>query len=88
MPIVYLDEVAFTKRTITTRCWSGRNTQLKVDQNNLYSEYRSVIATVSSEVGTVLIDIKDFVNNNELMLLFVQKLSRKMNRRPFVLYMD
>ena len=59
-----------------------------MDQKNLYKEYQSVIATVSAEMGTVLLDIKPYCTTVDLMVSFVKKLSRKMKRRPFILYMD
>ena len=88
LPIVYLDELAFTKRTMMFRDYSARNKHLKIDQNNLYADYRSVIATASADAGTVLLDIRKVCNNEGLMISFVKELARKMRYRPFALYMD
>ena len=51
--IVYLDEINFTKRSLLLREWSGRNTNLTVDQKEVYDGYRSVIACMTEEHGIV-----------------------------------
>ena len=49
--IVVLDEIVFTKRSIQARDYSGRNTNLSVDQSDVYTGYRKVIATVTEGGG-------------------------------------
>ena len=49
--IVYLDEINFTKRSLQLREWSGKNTNLTVDQKEVYDGYRSVIACMTEEDG-------------------------------------
>ena len=46
LPVVYLDELIFSKRTIQSKALSLRNQHIKVDQNNLYIGYLAVIAAV------------------------------------------
>ena len=53
--IVYLDEICFTKRLFQGRSWSSKNSNLHVDQKQIYQGYRAVIAACSSEVGIELI---------------------------------
>jgi hypothetical protein len=45
--VVYLDEVNFTKRSLSVREWSNRNTNLTIDQEDVYTGYRSVISTMT-----------------------------------------
>ena len=48
---LYLDEVNFTKLSLMKRDWSARNSNLTVDQVDVYQGYRSVIAAISEENG-------------------------------------
>ena len=59
LPLLFLDEVAFTKTTHMTRTWSPRGIHLQVDQHQVYTGYRSVIATVCCEEGVVLLDSQE-----------------------------
>ena len=49
--IVYLDEINFTKRSLVLREYSCKNSNLTVDQKEVYDGYRSVIACMSEEDG-------------------------------------
>ena len=49
--ILYLDEVNFTKLSLMKREWSAKNSNLTVDQVDVYQGYRSVIAAISEENG-------------------------------------
>ena len=51
--IVYLDEVNFTKLSFQSRDWSGKNSNLTVDQKDIYTGYRSVIVAMTEESGIV-----------------------------------
>lgn len=51
--IVYLDEVNFTKLSFQNREWSGNNSNLTVDQKDIYTGYRSVIVAMTEESGIV-----------------------------------
>ena len=48
LPMVYLDELVFTKRTMIFRDYSNRGQHLRIDERNLYQKYKSVIATASA----------------------------------------
>ena len=48
LPMVYLDELVFTKRTMIFRDYSNRGQHLHIDEHNLYQKYKSVIATASA----------------------------------------
>ena len=49
--IVYLDEINFTKRSVSSREWSQKNSNLTIDQRDIYVGYRSVIASMTEENG-------------------------------------
>ena len=49
--IIYLDEINFTKRSLLLREWSGKNSNLTVDQKEVYDGYRSVIACMTEQHG-------------------------------------
>ena len=49
--LIYLDEINFTKRSLQLRDWSGKNSNLTVDQKEVYVGYRSVIASMTEEGG-------------------------------------
>ena len=57
--IVYMDEINFTKRSLKLREWSMKNSNLTVDQAEVYVGYRSVIAAMTEEKGIGLIKIHD-----------------------------
>ena len=85
---VFLDEINFTKLSLARTEWSARNSNLSVDQKEMYQGYRSVIATMTAERGMGLclihlkaVDADDFVQ-------FLRKLRAKLGRRPIALFMD
>ena len=47
--IVFLDEITFTKLSLSRTEWSAKNSNLSVDQQEMYQGYRSVIATMTEE---------------------------------------
>ena len=63
LKIIYLDEVNFTKRSLQTLEWSGKYSNLCVNQDDVYFGYKSVIAAVSVEKGVELIQIQDHAVN-------------------------
>ena len=56
---IYLDEINFTKRSVVLREWSGKNSNLTVDQKELYVGYKSVVASMRENQGIVLIRIQN-----------------------------
>ena len=86
--IVFLDEINFTKLSLSRTEWSAKNSNLSVDQKEMYQGYRSVIATMTAEQGMCLclihqkaIDAQDFV-------AFLRRLRTKLGNRPIALFMD
>jgi len=86
--VVFLDEINFTKLSLARTEWSAKNSNLSVDQQEVYQGYRSVIATMTAERGiglcliyTKAVDAEDFVE-------FLKKLRNKLGRKPVALFMD
>ena len=55
--IIYLDEINFTKRSLCLREWSRKNSNLTVDQEEVYRGYKSVIASMTAENGMGCISV-------------------------------
>ena len=49
--VIFLDEINFSKRSLALCEYSGKNTNLSVDQKEVYTGYRSVIACMTEEEG-------------------------------------
>mgnify|MGYP000565173956 CR=1 FL=1 len=49
--IIYVDETLFTKLAFKSKEWSAKNTNLSVDQVDIYTGYRAVIASMTEERG-------------------------------------
>ena len=86
--VVFLDEINFTKRSLLLREYSAKNTNLFVDQKEVYVGYRSVIATMSEEGGVGLIQIFTEAIDADTFLSFLKKLRQKYGRQPLALFMD
>ena len=86
--VVFLDEINFTKLSLSRRDWSARNSNLSVDQREMYQGYRSVIATMTAErgMGLCLIHLKAVAAED--FVAFLKKLRNKLGRRPIALFMD
>ena len=56
--IVYLDEINFAKSAITLREWSAKNSNLSVDQEDVYVGFRNVIAAMNEEKGILHVRIQ------------------------------
>ncbi len=61
---MYLDEINFTKRSVTLREWSRKNTNLTIDNEDIYVGYRSVIAAMTEEDGILMISIYERAVNS------------------------
>ena len=75
MPVIYLDEVVFTKLSIGKRTWTNRGVHLVTDHSEFYSGFRTVIATVSSSRGLILTDSEEVCTNEERFLSYIPELS-------------
>ena len=86
--IVYLDEINFTKRSISLCEWSQKNSNLAIDQKDIMVGYKSVLASITETEGIGLhegysqaITGKDFAN-------YLVKLRHRYPRRKLAVFMD
>ena len=78
--IVYLDEVNFTKLSFQNKDWSGKNTNLTVDQKEIYTGYRSVIVSMTEELGIVKYQICPTAVKADTFNNFLRSLRRKFGK--------
>ena len=71
VPLLFLDEIAFTKRTFLTKTWSPRGIHFIVDQNQVYAGFRTTIATVSPEMGVVYLSTKEKITDSSRFLPYI-----------------
>jgi transposase len=86
--VVYLDEVNFTKRSLSVREWSNRNTNLTIDQEDVYTGYRSVISTMTEQGGMLHMRIQSSAVDSDDFIAYLKQLRRKIPDRPIALFMD
>ena len=86
--LIYLDEINFTKRSLKMREWASKNTNLSVNQQDVYVGYRSVIASMSEPAGIGLISIYGQAISALEFLGYIKKLRAKSAKQPIALFMD
>ena len=86
--LVFLDEILFTKRAIKLREWSGRNSNLTVDQEEVYVGYRAALAAMTAAKGMHLLMIWDHAVKEPEFQYFIKKLRAKAGRQPIALFCD
>ena len=86
--MIYIDEINFTKRSILLRDWSRKNSNLAVDQKDIYVGYRSVIASMTEENGFGSVIIHAQAINSDDFVRFLKKLRAKYPNRALALFMD
>ena len=86
--LVVLDEIVFTKRSLQARDYSARNTNLSVDQTDVYAGYRKVIATVTEAEGVGYTQILAEGIDGVIFRDFLKKLRARMGTDPIALFMD
>ena len=86
--LIYLDEINFTKLAIKSREWSAKNSNLTVDQEDIYTGYRSVIACMSEERGYEYTQIHSNAIDADDFIVYLKKLRKKSGPQPLTLFMD
>ena len=86
--IIYLDEINFTKRSIGSKEWSRKNSNLTIDQQDIYVGYKSVIASMSEGEGIGLRQMYSQAITSETFEHFVRTLRRRYHKRPLAIFMD
>lgn len=78
----------FTKSSIQKKEYSGKNTNLTIDQTEIYSGYRKVIATITEEGGIGYFKILAAGIDKKIFLDFLKELRQRMGNTPIALFMD
>lgn len=80
VPVIYLDEISFTKQAIQKKAWSARYTNLQINERDYYVPYWSVIAAVNETQGLVLAMSHDDAIDRYDFMDYLKALHRKMAR--------
>ena len=75
--LIYIDEILFSKRSIKLREWAKKNSNLTVNQEDVYVGFRSVIASMTEEHGIELIKIHEHACTGEDFRDYLIKLRAK-----------
>ena len=86
--IIYLDEINFTKRSVSLREWSQKNSNLTIDQKDIFIGYRSVIASITKGEGVGLRQIYGQAITAANFADYLKKLRARYPKRPLALFMD
>lgn len=68
--------------------WSGRFSNLTIDQDEVYAGFRTVIASMSGDTGVGLLHINTEITNQENFMDFLVGLRLKHGKKPLVLFLD
>ena len=86
--IIYLDEVNFTKLSLPTREWSKKNSNLAVEQEDVYQGYRSVLVSMHETYGIQNQKIQNRAINSEDFISYLKTLRSRYFQTPLALFMD
>ena len=53
LPLVWLDEIVYSKTAMLKRTWSSSGVHFSTDQLDYYTDYRCAIVAVNSSMGVV-----------------------------------
>ena len=86
--MIFLDEVNFTKLSIKSREWAAKNSNLTIDQSDIYTGYRSVIASMSEERGYEYTQIHSKAIDSDDFIGYLKKLRKRSGNQPLTIFMD
>ena len=86
--IYFMDEICFTKRSILSRDWSRANSNLSIEQSDIFVGYRAVIASMSEHWGIKVYDIKKQAITADDFAAYLKKMRASNFNRPLALFMD
>ncbi len=85
---VFADEICFTKRSLKLREWSSKNTNLTVDQEDVYVGYRAVLASMTAEKGICSVHVYEQPVKVPEFCAHLMALRGKAGDRPIALFVD
>ena len=86
--MVYLDETNFTKLAFQNKDWSCCRENQHVDQRDIYTGYRSVIASISADKGIEHIKICRTAITSDIFIKYLKDLSEKNKKYPLAIFQD
>jgi len=86
--LVFADEILFTKRSLRLREWSAKNSNLAVDQEEVYVGYRAALASMTAETGICIVTIAENPIREPEFCAHINRLRARAGRRPIALFMD
>ena len=86
--LVFADEILFTKRALKLREWSAKNSNLAVDQEEVYVGYRAALASMTAESGIYHVVTAETPIKEPEFCAHIIRLRAKAGRRPIALFMD
>ena len=75
--LIFLDETNFTKLSFQGKDWSCCRQNQHVDQRDIYTGYRSVIATISEDKGVELVRIYCTAVTSDTFTKYLNQLSQR-----------
>ena len=88
VPIIYVDETMFTKRTIKGEAYSGRHSNIRVKEEDVMTPYVAAIAAVSKDRGLDLLQTFSGPVNTESFTAFVERLQLLRPGQEIAIFMD
>ena len=86
--IIYLDEINFTKSSISLCEWSQKNSNLAIDQKDIMVGYKSVIASITETEGIGLRQVYSQAITGKDFADFLAKLRVRYPKRRLAVFMD
>ena len=86
--IVYLDEINFTKRSISLCEWSQKNSNLAIDQKDIMVGYKSVLASITDLEGIGLRQVYSQAITGKDFADYLIKLKTRYPKRKLAVFMD
>ena len=78
----------FTKHTGKVRDWSAKGHNTSVGETSYYTDYKAVVAGISSEVGVELVYISERAITQETFVEFLEELRERNGHQKLLLFMD
>ena len=87
-PIVYIDEVIFSKQTYTKQDYGARHKIIEVDEAKVYCSYVAACAAVSTDGGLDLLCTYDSALNADNFAQFLKDLHAVRGKKRFAAFLD
>ena len=86
--VLYLDEICFTKRSVLMKDWSRANSNLSVDQKDVFTGYVTAIISMTEENGMGQYRIHQKAITSEQFIDYLKDLRSSFRKRGLAIVMD